>query len=114
MILILILILILIQILILILILCCISSAHSFLFRQFGGIPALLNQVRNPNSRVQLAVLGALRNLSYGRANNESKIQIAHETGLPHIVYLLRNSSQPEVWRRGKRRGREEGLSLFK
>ncbi|XP_019848878.1 PREDICTED: armadillo repeat protein deleted in velo-cardio-facial syndrome homolog isoform X1 [Amphimedon queenslandica] len=65
--------------------------------RQFGGIPALLSQVRNPDPRVQLAVLGALRNLSYGRANNESKSQIAQDAGLPNIVYLLRNNSQPEV-----------------
>ena len=66
--------------------------------RQFGGIPALVNQLRNSDLRVQLAVLNAIRNLSYGRANNDNKIQIANDTGLPGLSYLLRTTHHPEVY----------------
>ena len=46
---------------------------------------------------MQIAVLGALRNLSYGRANEENKLQIAGEHGLPEIMLALQMSRVPEV-----------------
>lgn len=69
------------------------------IYRQFGGIPALVRQIRNPDSRVQLAVLGALRNLSYGRANNDNKIQIANDIGLPDMGAVLKSTQHAEVVR---------------
>ena len=44
--------------------------------RQFGTIPVLISQLCNPDTKVQIAVLVALRNLSYGEANEENKLQI--------------------------------------
>ena len=46
---------------------------------------------------MQIAVLGALQNLSYGRANKENKLQITGEHGLPEIMLALRMSRVPEV-----------------
>ena len=65
--------------------------------RTFGAIPVLVNQLRNPETRVQISVLGALRNLSYGRANNENKLEIAGEHGLAEILLALRMSRVAEV-----------------
>ena len=45
-----------------------------FLYREFGAIPVLINQLNYPDLKVQLAVLGALRNLSYGRLNDDNKV----------------------------------------
>ena len=42
-------------------------------------------------------MLGALRNLSYGRSNEENKLEIAGEHGLSEIMLALRMSRVPEV-----------------
>ena len=68
-------------------------SAH----RQFGAIPVLVSQLRNPDHKVQVSVLGALRNLSFGRSNEENKLEIAGEHGLSEIMLALRMSRVPEV-----------------
>lgn len=65
--------------------------------RQYGAIPSLVNQLRNPDVRVQIAVLGALKNLSYGRANNDNKMEISSNNGLPDMMVLLKCSPHPEV-----------------
>ncbi|XP_064385497.1 catenin delta-1-like isoform X2 [Halichondria panicea] len=65
--------------------------------RTYGAIPALVNQLRRPETRVQMAVLGALRNLSFGRANDENKMEIAGEHGLAEILLALRMSRVAEV-----------------
>lgn len=65
--------------------------------RQYGAIPALISQLRHPDFRVQLAVLGALRNMSYGRTNNESKVEIADDPGLGELTILLKITSHAEV-----------------
>ena len=65
--------------------------------RDFGAIPGLINQLRNRNEPVQLCVLQALRNLSFGRANNENKLQIVGDAGLQEMMLLLKNSSNPTV-----------------
>ena len=44
------------------------------MYREFGAIPVLINQLNYPDLKVQLAVLGALRNLSYGRLNDDNKV----------------------------------------
>lgn len=43
-------------------------------FRVLRGIPALVDLVSNPLPEVHRAACGALRNLSYGRANDENKV----------------------------------------
>ena len=42
--------------------------------RDLGGIPALVNLVNNKIPEVHRAACGAMRNLSYGRANNDNKV----------------------------------------
>ena len=42
-------------------------------------------------------MLGALRNLSFGRSNEENKLEIAGEHGLSEIMLALRMSRVPEV-----------------
>jgi len=42
--------------------------------RSLGGIPALVELVNNEIPEVQRAACGALRNLSYGRANDDNKV----------------------------------------
>ena len=44
-----------------------------------------------------MAMLGALRNLSYGRANVENKLQIASDAGLPELSLLLKTTRHSEV-----------------
>ena len=46
---------------------------------------------------MQVCVLQALRNLSFGRANNENKLQIVGNAGLQEMMVLLKNSSNPTV-----------------
>ena len=71
----------------------CLFSTH----RQFGAIPVLVSQLRNPDNKVQLSVLGALQNLSYGRSNEENRLEIAGEHGLSEIMLALKMSRVPEV-----------------
>ena len=57
----------------------------------------LVNQLRNPETKVQISVLGALRNLSFGRANDDNKLEIAGEHGLAEILLALKMSRVVEV-----------------
>ena len=57
----------------------------------------LVNQLRNPETKVQISVLGALRNLSFGRANDENKLEIAGEHGLAEVLLALKMSRVSEV-----------------
>ena len=68
-----------------------------FIFRQFGAIPVLVKQLRNMDTRAQIAVLGALRNLSFGRTNEQNKLEIAGEHGLAEILLALKKSRVAEV-----------------
>ena len=70
----------------------------------------LVIQLRNCNTRVQMSVLGALKNLSYGRTNDENRQMIVTEHGLPELLLALKNSTANEVYLRnclcGDQRGR--------
>ena len=44
--------------------------------RGLGGIPALVELVNNEIPEVHRNACGALRNLSYGRANDENKVSL--------------------------------------
>eukprot|EP00731_Ephydatia_muelleri_P025434 Em0017g517a len=54
--------------------------------RTFGAIPVLVSQLRNAESRVHIAVLTTMKNLSYGRANDENKLAIVAEQGLEELM----------------------------
>ena len=49
------------------------------------------------DTRAQIAVLGALRNLSFGRTNEANKLEIAREHGLTEILLALKKSKVSEV-----------------
>ena len=65
--------------------------------RQYGAIPALIGQLRNEDTKVLVPVLGALRNLSFGRINDENKLMIVREQGLEELVLSLRMTRITEV-----------------
>lgn len=67
--------------------------------RQYGGIQALVGKIRSHdgNFQVQMAILGALRNLSYGRVNVDNKRQIAGDTGLHELSFVLKTTGHAEV-----------------
>lgn len=76
---------------------CLLVDQHFPAFRQFGAIPILVNQLRNMDTRAQIAVLGALRNLSFGRTNEQNKLEIAGDHGLTEILLALKKSRVAEV-----------------
>ena len=57
----------------------------------------LVKQLRSMDTRVQIAILGALRNLSFGRTNEQNKVEIAGEHGLTEILLALKKSRVAEV-----------------
>jgi len=62
--------------------------------RALGGIPPLVALLTQNISEIQRNACGALRNLSYGRKNDENKRAIRNAGGIPALVHLLR--TQPE------------------
>jgi hypothetical protein len=52
-----------------------------------GGIPPLVALLSHPMLEVQRAACGALRNLSFGRANDDNKVSTALYLS-SHIHYL--------------------------
>lgn len=57
----------------------------------------LLSLIRHPDNKVQITVLGALKNLSYGRTMDENKHIIASDHSLTEIMVALKNSRVSEV-----------------
>jgi hypothetical protein len=65
--------------------------------RQYGAIPALIGQLHNEDTKVVVPVLGALRNLSFGRINDENKLMMVREQGLEELMRALTTSRVTEV-----------------
>jgi hypothetical protein len=55
--------------------LCYMDDAVKAKTRALGGIPVLVELVANPVPEVHRSACGALRNLSYGKANDENKVR---------------------------------------
>ena len=72
---------------------CTSLSSH----RQYGALPALIGQLRNEDAKVVVPILGALRNLSFGRINDENKLMIVRERGLEELMRALKTSRVMEV-----------------
>lgn len=53
--------------------------------------------IRHQDTKVQITVLGALKNLSYGRATDDNKHMIASDHSLTEIMMALKNSRVSEV-----------------
>ncbi|XP_062874251.1 ARVCF delta catenin family member b isoform X7 [Trichomycterus rosablanca] len=64
--------------------------------RQLKGVPALVVLLEHPKGEVQRKTCGALRNLSFGK-DNENKAAIRSCDGIPALVRLLRKSGDAEV-----------------
>ncbi|KPM06241.1 catenin delta-1-like protein [Sarcoptes scabiei] len=77
--------------------LCFMDDSMKAKTRALGGIPALMNLLSQDVPEIQKNACGALRNLSYGRQNDENKIAIRNAGGIPALVRLLRKSPDNEI-----------------
>ena len=74
--------------------LCYSDDAKKQKTRVLGGIPPLVSLLTQDFPEIQKNACGALRNLSYGRKNDENKRAIRNAGGIPALVRLLQ--TQPE------------------
>ncbi|XP_055037444.2 catenin delta-2 isoform X1 [Misgurnus anguillicaudatus] len=65
--------------------------------RRQGGIQLLVDLLDHRMAEVHRSACGALRNLVYGKANDENKIALKNCGGIPALVRLLRKTSDVEV-----------------
>lgn len=65
--------------------------------RALGGIPPLVALLNNDQPEVHRNSCGALRNLSYGRQNDENKKAIKSAGGIPALIRLLKRTADNEV-----------------
>ncbi|XP_037327105.2 catenin delta-1 isoform X2 [Pungitius pungitius] len=64
--------------------------------RRMKGIPALVSMLDNPNKEVHYAACGALKNISYGK-DQDNKIAIKNCDGVPALVRLLRKTRSQDL-----------------
>ncbi|MBN3287416.1 ARVC protein, partial [Polyodon spathula] len=64
--------------------------------RHLKGIPILVGLLDHPKPEVHRKACGALRNISYGK-DNDNKVSIKNCDGIPALVRLLRKTSDMEV-----------------
>ncbi|XP_076850768.1 splicing regulator ARVCF-like, partial [Brachyhypopomus gauderio] len=64
--------------------------------RQLKGVPALVGLLDHPKAEVHRKACGALRNISYGR-DNDNKVAIKNCDGIPALIRLLRKTNDMEV-----------------
>lgn len=77
--------------------LCFMDDSMKAKTRALGGIPALVNLLKEDVLDVQRNACGALRNLSYGRQNDENKRTIRAAGGIGLLVRLLRKTPDNDV-----------------
>lgn len=65
--------------------------------RQLGGILRLVNLLNSDIPDVHKNACGALRNLSYGKTNDENKIDIRDKGGIPALIRLLKRTQDETV-----------------
>ncbi|XP_075907180.1 catenin delta-2 isoform X3 [Nelusetta ayraudi] len=65
--------------------------------RKQGGIPLLVDLLDHRMSEVHRSACGALRNLVYGKANDENKVALKNCGGIPALVRLLRKTGDVEI-----------------
>ncbi|XP_030623285.1 catenin delta-2 [Chanos chanos] len=65
--------------------------------RRQGGIQLLVDLLDHRMAEVHRSACGALRNLVYGKANDENKIALKNCGGIPALVRLLRKTSDVEI-----------------
>nr|XP_027198679.1 catenin delta-2-like isoform X2 [Dermatophagoides pteronyssinus] len=77
--------------------LCFMDDSMKAKTRALGGIPALINLLAQDVPEIQRNACGALRNLSYGRQNDENKRAFRAAGGIPNLVRLLRKTPDNEI-----------------
>ncbi|KAG8572195.1 hypothetical protein GDO81_011967 [Engystomops pustulosus] len=65
--------------------------------RRQGGIQLLVDLLDHRMTDVHRSACGALRNLVYGKANDDNKIALKNCGGIPALVRLLRKASDLEI-----------------
>ncbi|CAL8400777.1 unnamed protein product, partial [Gadus morhua 'NCC'] len=65
--------------------------------RRQGGIQLLVDLLDHRLGEVHRSACGALRNLVYGKANDENKVALKNCGGIPALVRLLRKTADVEV-----------------
>lgn len=77
--------------------LCYMDDPNKQRTRALGGIPILVKLLAHESPEVYRNSSGALRNLSYGRQNDENKRAIKNATGIPALINLLRRSTESDI-----------------
>jgi hypothetical protein len=77
--------------------LCYMDDPNKQRTRALGGIPILVKLLAHESPDVYRNVCGALRNLSYGRQNDENKRAIKNASGIPALINLLRRSTESDI-----------------
>ncbi|XP_076355944.1 catenin delta-2-like isoform X4 [Tachypleus tridentatus] len=65
--------------------------------RALGGIPPLIELLNQDIPEIQRNACGTLRNLSYGRQNDENKRAIKNAGGIPALIRLLQKTPHNEI-----------------
>nr|XP_061821537.1 catenin delta-2-like isoform X2 [Nerophis lumbriciformis] len=65
--------------------------------RRQGGVQLLVDLLDHRMSEVHRSACGALRNLVYGKANDENKVALKNCGGIPALVRLLRKTGDVEI-----------------
>ncbi|XP_064202564.1 catenin delta-2-like isoform X11 [Anguilla rostrata] len=65
--------------------------------RRQGGIQLLVDLLDHRMAEVHRSACGALRNLVYGKANDDNKIALKNCGGIPALVRLLRKTTDVEI-----------------
>ncbi|XP_069075772.1 catenin delta-2 isoform X21 [Pleurodeles waltl] len=65
--------------------------------RRQGGIQLLVDLLDHRMTEVHRSACGALRNLVYGKANDDNKITLKNCGGIPALVRLLRKATDLEI-----------------
>lgn len=77
--------------------LCYMDDPNKQRTRALGGIPILVKLLGHESPEVYRNASGALRNLSYGRQNDENKRAIKNASGIPSLINLLRRSTESDI-----------------
>lgn len=65
--------------------------------RNLGGIARLIGLLNSDFIDVYRNACGALRNLSYGKTNDENKLEIRDKCGIPALIKLLKRTQDESV-----------------
>lgn len=77
--------------------LCYMDDPNKQRTRTLGGIPPLVRLLSHETPEVHRNACGALRNLSYGRQNDENKRAIKNAGGIVALISLLRRTNESDV-----------------